>query len=68
MLRTESYIYGNREFIEAGEIYYFGELWDGDGDGEELLKSGAIAIRDEVVNFEVLEFAEDLLQAEVKIC
>lgn len=27
MLRTESYIYGNHEFIEAGEIYYFGQLW-----------------------------------------
>ena len=45
MLRTESYIYGNHEFIEAGEIYYFGQLWDGtDGDGKELLESGCLSM------------------------
>ncbi len=74
MLRTERYIYGNHEFIEAGEIYYFGQLWDGDGDGEELLESGAIAVYNEeaedweVVDFEIVKENNDLLQTEVKVC
>lgn len=74
MLRTERYIYGNHEFIEAGEIYYFGQLWDGDGDGEELLESGAVAVYDEeaeyweVVDFEIVKENNDLLQTEVKVC
>lgn len=74
MLRTESYIYGNHEFIEAGEIYYFGQLWDGDGDGVELLESGAIAVYNEeaedweVVDFEIVKENNDLLQTEVKVC
>ena len=75
MLRTESYIYGNHEFIEAGEIYYFGQLWNGtDGDGKELLESGAVAVYDEeaeyweVVDFEIVKENNDLLQTEVKVC
>ena len=73
MLRTESYIYGNHEFIEAGEIYYFGQLWDGDGDGVELLESGAIAAYNEeaedweVVDFEIVEESENLFETLVRV-
>lgn len=43
-LNTLSYILGTEDTIETGKEYYFGQLWDGDGDGEELLESGAIAV------------------------
>lgn len=33
-IKTESYILGKNEFVEVNEVYFFGELWDGDGDGE----------------------------------
>lgn len=44
-MKTLGYLIGIRE-IEIGEEYYFGELWDGNGDGEELLESGSIAVFD----------------------
>lgn len=43
-LNTLSYVLGAENTIEAGKEYYFGQLWDGNGDGEELLESGAIAV------------------------
>lgn len=46
-------------------------LWDGDGDGEELIESEAIAIYQDgeeyIVDFEILESAEDILQTRVKV-
>ncbi len=45
-MKTLGYITGVRE-IKIGEEYYFGELWDGCGDGEELLESGSISVFDE---------------------
>lgn len=74
MLRTLSYVGAVVEEIRAGETYYFGQLWDGDGDGEELLESGAIAVYNEeaedweVVDFEIVKENNDLLQTEVKVC
>ena len=65
-----SYVYGMHEFIEIGETYYFGELWDGeDGDGEELLESGSVSPDNEnVVKFAIIEKDEDdLLQTRVKV-
>lgn len=73
MLRTERYIYGNHEFIEAGEIYYFGQLWSGSGDGVELLESGAIAAYNEeaedweVVDFEIVEENGNLSETLVRV-
>lgn len=56
---------------EAGKEYFFGQLWDGNGDGEELLESGAIAVyqngEEYIVDFEILEAAEDILQTRVKV-
>nr|DAH50831.1 MAG TPA: hypothetical protein [Caudoviricetes sp.] len=70
-LNTLSYVYGQNDTIEVGEEYYFGQLWDGNGDGEELLESGAIAVYQDgeeyIVDFEVLESAEGILQTRVKV-
>lgn len=70
-LNTLSYILGTEDTIETGREYYFGQLWDGDGDGEELLESGAIAVYQDgeeyIVDFEILEAAEDILQTRVKV-
>lgn len=70
-LNTLSYVYGQNDTIEVGEEYYFGQLWDGNGDGEELLESGAIAVyqngEEYVVDFEILEPVEDILQTRVKV-
>ena len=44
-MKTLSYELGRIENIEIGNTYYFGQLWDGeDGDGQDLLSSGSIAI------------------------
>lgn len=70
-LNTLSYILGTEDTIEAGKEYYFGQLWDGNGDGEELLESGAIAAYQDgdehIVDFEIMEAAEDILQTRVKV-
>lgn len=70
-LNTLSYVYGQNDTIEVGEEYYFGQLWDGNGDGEELLESGAIAVYQDgeeyIVDFEILESADDILQTRVKV-
>lgn len=73
MLRTLSYVGAVVEEIRVGETYYFGQLWDGDGDGEELLESGAIAVYNEeaedweVVDFEIVEESENLLGTLVRV-
>lgn len=70
-LNTLSYVYGQNDTIEVGEEYYFGQLWDGNGDGEELLESEAIAVYQDgeelIVDFEILEPTEDILQTRVKV-
>jgi hypothetical protein len=70
-LNTLSYVYGQNDTMEVGEEYYFGQLWDGNGDEEELLESGAIAVYQDgeeyIVDFEILEPADDILQTRVKI-
>lgn len=67
-MKTLSYVMGNEKEIKVGEEYYFGELWDGNGDGQELLESGAVSIDDEhVVTFEIVEEDEDILNTLVKI-
>lgn len=70
-LNTLSYVPGTEGTIEIGKEYFFGQLWDGNGDGEELLESGAIAVYQDseeyIVDFEILEAAEDILQTRVKV-
>lgn len=73
MLRTLSYVGAVVEEIRVGETYYFGQLWDGDGDGEELLESGAIAVYNEeaedweVVDFEIVEENGNLSETLVRV-
>lgn len=61
----------NREKVKIGMEVRFAELWD--GDGEELLNSGAIAVWDEeveeegIVYFDVLEPDEDILKTLVRV-
>ena len=69
-LNTLSYVLGTEDVIETGKEYYFGQLWDGNGDGEELLESGAIAVYQDdeyIVDFEIVETSEDILQTRVKV-
>lgn len=63
MLSLES-----REEITIGMEVRFAELWDGNGDGEELLQSGAISPdNDNVVSFEIVEENSDILNTIVKV-
>ena len=64
---TISYVYGEKEEIELGKTYYFGEIWDGMGDGEELLKSGTISLDDVLIDFEVIEENTDILKSIVRV-
>lgn len=72
-MKTLSYVYGAEQEIKSGTELYFGQLWDGNGDGKELLESGAIGIwdndlkEDVIVDFEILEPNEDILQTLVKV-
>lgn len=66
-MKTLSYILGSEEIVINKE-YYFGQLWDGDGNGEELLESGAISLDNEnVVAFEIIEKADNILETVVKV-
>ena len=67
-MKTLSYIYAAEEEIEIGNTYYFGQLWDGYGDGELLLESGSIGIDDTIVEFKVLEKDnDDILKSIVEV-
>ena len=67
-MKILSYILGSSEEIVINKEYYFGQLWDGNGDGEELLESGAISSDGEnVVSFEVVKKSEDILETIVRV-
>ena len=57
--------------IKIGMELRFADLWDGDGDGEQLLNDCSICVGEDdmpvMVGFEVVERAEDVLEAVVKI-
>lgn len=58
MLRTLE----SREEIRIGMEVRFAELWDGDGDGQELLDSGSVSPDNEnVVAFKISKSAQDVL-------
>ena len=57
-----------REEIKIGMEIRFAELWDGNGDGEELLDSGAISPDNEnIVGFVIVENASNILDTVVKV-
>ena len=67
-MMTLSYVLGREREIEIGQEYYFGQLWDGEGDGEELMESGAVSPDGEnVIAFDVIENADDPLETLVKV-
>lgn len=67
-MRTLSYVLGQEREIEIGQEYYFGQLWDGNGDGDELLESGTVSPDGEnVIAFDVIENADDPLETLVKV-
>lgn len=66
MLKTLGYKSEMVQDVEIGNAYFFGELWDGDGEGEELLESGSIAMVDEdgediIVDFELEGEVEEVI-------
>ena len=67
-MKTLTYILGSEAEIVSSKEYYFGQLWDGNGDGEELLESGAISPDGEnVVSFEVVKKANDISETIVRV-
>lgn len=72
-MKTFSYYLSTIEEIEVGNIYYFGQLVEGDGDLDELLFSRSVAIYDEteddhkIVDFEIVEEDTDILKTKVKV-
>ena len=68
-MKTLSYVNAVEEEIKVGEKYYFGQLWDGNGDGEELLESGSISPDNEnVVDFKILEKdTENILESLIEV-
>lgn len=64
MLRTLE----SREEIKIGMEVRFAELWDGDGDGRELLDSRSVSPDNEnVVSFEIVESDENILDVLVRV-
>lgn len=53
---------------KVGDVVRFGDLWDGDGDGISILKSGAISPdNDVVVAFSYNYIDSDLLNTLIRI-
>ncbi len=58
----------SRKEIVIGMQVRFAELWDGDGDGKDLLDSGSVSPDNEnVVAFEILEADENVLNTLVRV-
>ena len=67
-MESLSYYKGYSEEIVVGGSYYFGQLWDGNGEGEELLESGSISPDGEnVVDFVIVEMSEDIMDTLVRV-
>ena len=57
-----------REEIKIGMEIRFAELWDGNGDGEELLGSGAISPDNEnIVRFKIIKNDDNILDTVVEV-
>ena len=58
----------SRKQIKIGMELRFAEVWNGNGDGKELLQSCAISPDNEnVVAFDIVENAGDVLDTVVKV-
>lgn len=69
-MKTFSYMGCPIEDIEIGRTYYFGQLWDGNGDeniGSEIFDSGSIAVGDNLVKFVCIVDALCLMDCVVEV-
>lgn len=56
------------EVIEIGVELKFADLWNGEGDGKELLESSSISPDNaHIIGFEILEDNEDILNTIIKV-
>lgn len=51
-MKALSYIYGTGFDISVGAEVYFGEIWDGYGNGDEILEGGTVCFEDGENNWE----------------
>lgn len=72
-MKELSYVYGREQRIKPGAELYFGQLWDGDGDGEELLESRSICLEEDenrmpvIVAFEIAKKSINIINTSVRI-
>lgn len=67
-MKTLSFDKGFEEEITIGEKYYFGQLWDGNGDANNLLDECSVSPDNEnVVEFKILERNVNPLDTVVKV-
>lgn len=67
-MKTLSYVYGTEQEIEIGSELFFGQVWDGEGDGENLLADGSVSPDNEnIVAFNILKKDEDISKTIIKV-
>ena len=67
-MKTLSFDKGFEEETIIGNQYYFGQLWDGNGDCNELLDSSSVSPNNEdIVEFKILERNVNPLDTVVKV-
>lgn len=73
-MKTKSFVIGAEgSNVEVGETYCLGELWDGNGDVDNILdvESGCGSVgdceTDEVAEFDIVKLDDDPLFTEVKV-
>lgn len=67
-MKTFSYVGCEEEEIKVGEEYLFGQLWNGNGNGEGLLNSGSIAIDIyNTLSFNIIHREDEIMDTLVQI-
>lgn len=66
-MKTLRYYNGREEEIENRKLLYFGQIWDGEGDGKEILRQRNIAIEEKIIEFIIIEKNKDILETIIKI-
>ena len=66
-MKTLSYVLAAEEEIEKGKHYYFGQLWDGEGEASDFFEDKTIAIGNEVIAFEIEKDNTDPMATLVKV-
>ncbi len=72
-MRALTYINPNGKKIEEGRAYRFREIWDGSGDGRQLLKDSCLYTYSERegaeirIDFEVIQNSVDISEVLVEV-